>query len=83
MPTTKLTIADAKATRLMGQTGVWHGNGGRALALVPDGVLRQARSFFKQRHAEDPSDRLREQIDAITLVLDDREANSPQARLAL
>jgi hypothetical protein len=78
-----MTVADAKATRLMGQTGVWHGNGGRALELVPDGVLRQARSFFSQRNREEPSQRLQEQIEAITLVLDDREANSPQERLAL
>jgi hypothetical protein len=78
-----MRVEDAKAMRLMGQTGVWHGNGGRALELVPDGILRQARSFFRQRNAEDPSPRLQGQIEAISMVLDDREANSPQGQLSL
>lgn len=78
-----MNLAAARATKLMGQTGVWSGHGGRALEHVPDGVLRQARAFFKSRNAEEPSPRLKEQVEAITIVLADREEHSPQERLAL
>jgi hypothetical protein len=79
----EMNVAAAKALKLLGQSTVWHGHGGRALADVPDGVLKQARRFFKDRNHEEPSARLQEQIEAITLVLADREENSPQERLAL
>jgi hypothetical protein len=78
-----MNLSVARATKLLGKPHVWAGHGGRVLVDVPDGVLRQARRFFRDRNAEEPSARLVEQLEAIQLVLDDRETNSPQERLAL
>lgn len=76
-----MNLAEAKALVLMGRPDSWDGHGQRPLADVPDGVLRQARSFF--RRVEHPNDRTKDQVAAITLILAEREANHPQQSLAL
>jgi hypothetical protein len=76
-----MDLATAKATPLMGQPTSWAGYGRAPLEAVPDGVLRQARSFFKR--VDEPNERTKAQVQAIDLVLADREANNPQQSLAL
>lgn len=87
---TSIPLEHAKAARLIGQSYSWDGYGGKRLGDVPDAVLKSARKFFAERLAaaeyERPGrsdSRLVDQIEAIRVVLADREANSPQARLAL
>lgn len=65
----------------MGKPESWTGYGRTPLDGIPDGVLRQARSFFAR--VEQPNDRTREQVQAIDLILADREAHNPQQSLAL
>jgi hypothetical protein len=76
-----MDLATAKALPLMGQPTSWAGYGRAPLEAVPDGVLRQARSFFKR--VDEPNERTKAQVQAIDLVLADREANNPQQSLAL
>jgi hypothetical protein len=71
---------------LLGATTSWDGWGGRRLGACPDKVLRAARRWFTQKLNEsgdlrDP--RFERQVDAITVILEHREANSPQGSLAL
>jgi hypothetical protein len=76
-----MNLAAAHALTLMGQPGSWAGCAGKPLRACPDGVLRQARAFFKG--LEHKTARTKEQVEGIRLVLDDREAHNPQQRLAL
>jgi hypothetical protein len=76
-----MNITEARATPLMGQPTSWSGYSRAPLEEVPDGVLRQARSFFKR--VDEPNERTKAQVRAIDLVLADREANNPQQSLAL
>jgi hypothetical protein len=76
-----MDLAAARALPLMGRPESWDGYGRTPLEDVPDGVLRQARSFFNR--VESPNARTAEQVAAITAVLAWREANSPQQQLAL
>lgn len=78
-----MMVDEAKATLLMGQHGSWNGFAKHPLERIPDGTLKQARAFFVIRNREEPSRRLEDMIEAITMVLHDREANSPQGMLAL
>lgn len=78
-----MDLAGAKAIPLMGRPESWGGRGGKLLGTVPDGVLRQARSFFKECLREGPNPRLKAQVQAIDLILADREAHHPQHSLAL
>jgi hypothetical protein len=78
-----MTLDDAKNLTLLGNGFSWDCNGGKPLALVPDDVLRVASRWFRDKLQEQPSRRMEQQIQAIALVLEDREARSPQARFAL
>jgi hypothetical protein len=76
-----MTLAAAESLALMGQPLAWDGYGRQPLRDVPDPVLRKARGFFSR--VEQMSPRVKEQIEAITVVLEDREARSPQHSLSL
>lgn len=82
-----MDLAHAKNLALMGRPESWGGRGGAPLDLVPDGTLRQARAFFLRCIKEEPKGatrpRLEAQVDAINMVLWDREEHNPQVRLAL
>lgn len=79
MPT--LDLATAETVLLMGQPESWDGHGGKRIVGVPNGVLKKARAFFNR--IDRPSERTKELVKAIDLVLADREANSPQQTLCL
>jgi hypothetical protein len=80
---TRDVLAEARALPLMGRSDSWNGYGQRPLGDCPDTVLRQARAFFRKILREGSSQRVEEQLEAIALVLEDREANSPQCALDL
>lgn len=79
-------LETAELLPLLGATTSWDGWGGRRLGACPDKVLRAARRWFTQKlnEAGDHRDpRFERQVDAITVILEHREANSPQGSLAL
>lgn len=79
-----MDLATAQALPLMGRPESWNGYGRTRLEGVPDGVLRQARRFFMEiTRAGTGSPRVDEQLEAIALILADREAHSPQQSLSL
>lgn len=78
-----MTLDVALKTPLMGQYGTWNGYGGKPMDLVPDGTLRQAYGFFRMKNKENPSDRLKTQMEAIELTLEHHAATNPQVSLAL
>lgn len=83
-PATPLEVAEL--VPLMGDSTRWEGWGSKPLGVVPDKVLRAARRWFTQKLNEqgDRRDaRFERQVDAITIILEHREANSPQQSLAL
>jgi hypothetical protein len=76
----------AETLPLLGATTSWDGYGTKPMGLVPDKVLRAARRWFTQKlnEAGDRRDpRFEAQVEAITVILTDREAHSPQGTLAL
>lgn len=90
--TPTLDLRAAKNIPLMGATTSWDGWGQRPLGACPDKVLRAARRFFLEKVRENEQARrdgapsvlrMVQQLDAIALILLDREANSPQQVLAL
>lgn len=78
-----MTLGEAKALPLMGRPESWGCRGGKPLGDIPDGVLKQARRFFGDICRAESSPRAEQQVDAITLVLADREAHNPQQLLRL
>lgn len=80
-PTTPL--ARAELLPLMGRPESWHGKGGQPLGAVDDSILRQAKRFFERCLLEGANPRMTQQLEAIALILADREANSPQGSLSL
>lgn len=79
-----MMLADAKNLLLMGNVFSWDSNGKKPLSLVPDDQLMAASKWFAQKIKEEgPNPRMREQIEAIRVVLEDRESRNPQAKLAL
>lgn len=78
-----MTLDAAQALCLMGRPESWGNRGGKPLGTVPEGTLKQARSFFLRCLQEGKSPRMEQQVDAINLILADIEAHHPQARLAL
>jgi recombination protein RecT len=71
-------LDDAKALRLAGKDTSWQYPKGtpwgqKPIGACPTTVLKQARHFFKDLKQNDPKDWLDAQINAITLVLADRE----------
>ena len=81
MPT--MNLAMAKRIPLLGDSSRWDGFGGQRLDKVPDKVLHAAARWFREKLRESESPRMEVQLEAIRLVLADREANSPQTTLAL
>lgn len=82
------SLAWAAALPLMGKdTASWSGHGRKPIGEVPDGVLKQARNFFSSKVREQPegrtSERMRAQVEAIDVVMDDRALNSDQVALPL
>jgi hypothetical protein len=78
----KLEIAEHLT--LMGRPESWDGWSGSPLGECPDSVLRSARGFFRKLISEGTkSVRVQQQLEAIALVLEDREARSPQQSLSL
>jgi hypothetical protein len=83
-PATPLEVAEL--VPLMGDSTRWDGYGSKPLGVVPDKVLRAARRWFTQKLNEQGDrrdERFERQVDAITIILEHREANSPQQSLAL
>jgi hypothetical protein len=78
-----MTVAEAKTLPLMGRPESWGCRGGKPLGEIPDGVLRQARRFFSDICKQEPNARAEQQVEAIQLILADREAHNPQQALAL
>lgn len=75
----------AELVPLIGDSTKWDGYGSKPLGVVPDKVLKLARRWMSNRMKESntPDERLARQVAAITVVLNAREANSPQQSLAL
>lgn len=76
----------AELTPLLGARESWDGYGTKPLGVCPDKVLRAARRWFTQKLNEQGNrrdTRFEAQVAAIALILDAREANSPQGSLAL
>jgi hypothetical protein len=81
-----LTLREAEALPLMGATTSWDDYGTQPLGRVPDKVLRTARRWFQiklNEQGDRRAPRFVEQVAAITVILTDREAKSPQGVLAL
>lgn len=85
MPTPTILLSEAQATTLMGRAESWDCHGRKPLGDCPDKVLKSARGWFKHKIREGPpstmKDAMKHQVACITVVLDDREANSPQGDL--
>lgn len=80
------SLEEAELLPLLGAATSWDGYGAKPLGVVPDKVLRAARRWFTQKLNEsgdrrDP--RFERQVEAITVILEHHEANSPQGSLAL
>ncbi len=76
----------AESTALLGASTSWDGYGTKPLGVCPDKVLKAARRWFGEKLKEQrarPDIRFQAQIAAITIILEHREANSPQQSLAL
>ena len=78
-----MTTAEARGTLLMGSGGSWNGYGGRKISDAPTEILTSARRWFREKQSEHPRSHIAAQIEAIALVLEERERNSPQQRLPL
>jgi hypothetical protein len=85
-PDAAVTLDVAEKLPLLGAGTSWDGWGAKPLGKCPDKVLRAAKRWFTQKLNEqgDQRDaRFERQVDAITVILTDREAHSPQGSLSL
>ena len=73
-PAGELTLAEAKATKLIGQPGSWGGKAGQPLDSFSSGHLESIRKWCatKLEEKDDPPKQL--MVDAITLILLDRDS---------
>ncbi len=80
-PEIELTLEQAKATVLLGEPGVaWGGQAGKALDGMSSGHLKSIRTWCAkklEKEGDDPAKQL--MVDAITMILIDRDANPPAA----
>lgn len=76
--TREMTLEEAKQLPLMGKAENWGGHGGTPIGELSTDLLESARAWFENKEREAtamgqrPSPRRAEQLEAITLVLEDR-----------
>lgn len=73
-----MSIDDARTLPIYGRPDRWNGNGGKPIGSLPLELVDSARKFFRDLLVADPNaknaPRLREQVDAMDLVLAERDA---------